>query len=417
MKKIHLGPIVALTLSLLLISSASAADGWLNLPATPVTMEIVYPGVESTFITTLSNIPPGYDITDGTYLGWCVDRTLYYPAPPPAAYDVILYSSYYPPASLSGEQWDMVNYILNHKQGTPLDIQEAIWYFIDGFPGPYIPGSPEGMAMVNDALANGGGYVPGLGEVIVVICYPVDHITQITIIELPRREFKNPKQFTASGAFGGFTAPEIAADGLNSKVFELHSGPRIWWQVTYHVENTMEFLGGDYDGEGHYFILWDKWGGNLMALPSPPEAFNEKTNTVTLENANSFVINPSGYKAYVGNGIPLTDDAGGSAVITLHTGDQQQNTNPGTGRGTTKDGKSYDADIRWEIGWLDPGESRELVIYIAPGKNPAGKLQFSSPGCYCMNTGPRVRVYGDPDYEDFLYAIDRTIQLWVTVEF
>ena len=58
----------------------------------------------------------------------------------------------------------------------------------------------------------------------------------------------------------------------------------------------------------------------------------------------------------------------------------------------------------------------QLVIYIAPGKNPGHKLQFSSPGRYCINTGPRVRVYSDSGYEDFLYAIDKTVQLSVHVE-
>ena len=72
-------------------------------------------------------------------------------------------------------------------------------------------------------------------------------------------------------------------------------------------------------------------------------------------------------------------------------------------------------DIRWEIGWLGPDQAAWLKIYIAPGKNPGRKLQFSSTGCYCINTGPRVRVYGDSGYEDFLYAIDKTVQLCVNV--
>ena len=224
------------------------------------------------------------------------------------------------------------------------------------------------------------------------------------------------KQFVNSGAFGGFTPPTISCNGLCSVVYELHSGPRIWWQVDYYFENSEEYLGDEFDGEGHYFILWDKWGGNLMALPSQPTAFDDKTNTVTLQNGDIFKIDYNEYKKYVDEGIELTDSAGGSAWITLHTGDQQEGTNPGNGKGSNgKDGKSYDTDVRWEIGWLEPGESRTLTLYIAPGKNPGGKLQFSSPGCYYINTGPRVRVYADAGYEDFLYAIDRTNRLRVIV--
>lgn len=191
-RKISLGVAVAILTSVLFMSSAYAADGWLNLPATPVTMEISM-GVDSTFFTTLSNVPVGYDVANGDYPGWCVDRRFYYPAPPPATHEVVLYSSYYPPMDLTGEQWDMVNYILNHKQGTAWDVQEAIWYFIDLVGGTYIPGSTEGKAMVSDALANGAGYVPGSGEVITVICYPVEP-TQISIIELVKHEYE-----------GGFT--------------------------------------------------------------------------------------------------------------------------------------------------------------------------------------------------------------------
>jgi len=407
-KRISTGLLGILVISVMLVGNVGATSCFLNLPPTPVTME-VSDGIFSYFTTSLSDVPAGYDVNNGTYLGWCIDRETVIPRSP-ATHEVMLYSSCDPPEDLEGYQWDMVNYILNHKQGEMMDIQEAIWYFID-LSGPYTPTTPTAQDIVDDALANGEGFIPGPCEAIAVICYTRE--TQMTIIEL---RICNTKQFTASGAFDGFTAPEISPDGLGSAVYELHSGPRIWWQVTYHFENSEAFLGNEYDGEGHYFILWDKWGGNLMALPSPPEAFDPETNTVTLENGDIFKIDHDEYKDYVGEGIQLTDCSGGNAWITLHTGDQQEQTNPGKGKGTRKDGKSYDADIRWEIGWLDPDEARELVVYIAPGKNPGRKLQFSSPGTYCINTGPRVRVYGDSNYENFLYAVDRTNQLCVIVE-
>jgi hypothetical protein len=413
-KRISTGLLGVVIISAILVGYAEATS--LNLPLTPVTME-VSDGIFSYFTTSLSDVPAGYDVHNGTYLGWCIDRETVIPRSP-ATHEVMLYSSYDPPADLAGYQWDMVNYILNHKQGEMMDIQEAIWYFID-LSGPYTPTTSTAQAIVDDALANGDGFIPGPCEAIAVICYTRE--TQMTIIEL---RLCNTKQFTASGAFDGFTAPEIFPDGLGSAVYELHSGPRIWWQVTYHFENSAAFLGDEYDGEGHYFILWDKWGGNLMALDSQPVAFNSDTNIVTLENGEEFDIDPrlgvteDGYKGYIHPSLDISDLASqGNAYITEHIGDQQQGTNPGRGRGShPRGGRSYDADIRWEIGWLNPGESAELVIYLAPGKNPGRKLQFSSPGTYCINTGPRVRVYGDSIYEDFRYAVDRTNQLCVLVE-
>lgn len=403
--------IFCLLVTSLVFTTPARADGCtVNLPMDPVTMT-VYDGTLSYFETVLSDVPSGYDVTNGMYVGWCVDRRYTIPRDP-TSHLVMLYASCDPdslPEDIKYEAWDMVNYILNHMQGMMMDIQDAIWYFVNMVNG-YPVSTPAAQAMVNDAMANGVGFVPGPCEVMAIICYPEGE-TQISIIEYRRC---NVKQFTASGAFDGFTVPEISPDGLGSVVAELHTGPRIWWQVTYHFENTEAFLGDQYKG-GHYFILWDKWGGNLLALPSPPESFDPEENSVTLENGDSFLIDPAEYKAYVGAGIPLTDCSGGEAWITLHTGDQQEQTNPGKGKGTKKDGKSYDADVRWEIGWLDPGDMRELVIYIAPGKNPGRKLLFSSPGYYCINTGPRVRVYGDASYEEFLYAIDRTNQLCVHV--
>ena len=50
-------------------------------------------------------------------------------------------------------------------------------------------------------------------------------------------------------------------------------------------------------------------------------------------------------------------------------------------------------------------ESATLSLILAPGKNPGGQLQFSSPGCMVINTGPVVRAYSAA-YEDFLYAVE-----------
>jgi hypothetical protein len=68
------------------------------------------------------------------------------------------------------------------------DIQKAIWYFIN-MVGNYSPSSATAMAIVNDALANGNGFIPQTGEIIAVICVPVILLpepvfVQISIIEL-----------------------------------------------------------------------------------------------------------------------------------------------------------------------------------------------------------------------------------------
>jgi hypothetical protein len=242
-----------------------------------------------------------------------------------------------------------------------------------------------------------------------------------TVIFVNHYLVKFVKEFTSSGNLTGYTAPVISPDHLSSYVSQTKTGPAIWWVITYTVTNE--------ENVGHYYIVWDKWGGNLMVLGGTPTAFTKPM--LTLSNHAAFSIDPrassNGYKQYV-NGSNLifsfVNAAGlgtnyGTAYVTLHSGDQQQGTNPGKGKGTTNDGKSYDLDVRWEIGWLDPGETATFTIIVAPGMNPGGQLEFTSTGINVINTGPVVRVYkySDPLYANtaFLYTVPITNQLTVYV--
>lgn len=184
--------VILMTLSSILVSHVVATDGGLNLPSTPVTIEVSN-STESYFSITLSNVPSGYDVTNGTYLGWCVDRTAGM-AGSPAIHEVELYSSINPPGTLASEKWDMVNYILNHKQGTSDDIQQAIWYFINmlGTSGNYTPTSTVALAIVSDTLANGTGFVPGDSQIIAVICFPQDLLPKQASVQISIIEITNP---------------------------------------------------------------------------------------------------------------------------------------------------------------------------------------------------------------------------------
>jgi hypothetical protein len=175
----------------------NATDGGINLPSAMVTIEVIN-GTDSYFNTSLSGIPSGYDVVNGTYPGWCVDITSLM-ARSPAIHEVTLYSSINPPGTLANESWDMVNYVLNHKNGTASDIQQAIWYFVH-MDANYTPSTNGAWAMVNDTLLNGHGFVPENGEATAVICLPKillpsPNSVQISIIEIafpPIPEFPAP---------------------------------------------------------------------------------------------------------------------------------------------------------------------------------------------------------------------------------
>lgn len=185
-----------ITLAVNVTGVVYATDADLNLPSTIVRIE-VSDGTESYFITKLMDVPEGYDVSNGTYLGWCIDTRVEM-ARSPATHPVKLYSSLNPPGDLANESWDMVNYILNHKRGNATDIQQAIWYFIN-LDTAYTPTSKVAWEIINDALENGEGYVPSYGEKIAVICYPqyvLPSEVQVSIIEVANTvipEFSSPQ--------------------------------------------------------------------------------------------------------------------------------------------------------------------------------------------------------------------------------
>jgi hypothetical protein len=174
--------------SMVYIQETTASTTILSLPTRSVTIE-TFNGTASFFITELSNVPSGYVIANKSYPGWCVDRTAEM-ARSPATHLVTLYSSLNISGDLANQTWDMVNYLLNHKQGDKLDVQNALWYFVN-MQGSYTDfKSDTAWSMVNDTLAHGKDFVPSSTQVAAVICYPVrsfatDANVQISIIEVP----------------------------------------------------------------------------------------------------------------------------------------------------------------------------------------------------------------------------------------
>jgi len=87
----------------------------IKLPANSVTMMVQHTSTNSYFNTTLSDVPLGYDISNGSYLGWCID--LCHRIADNIFYQVYLYSSYNTsmPSYLWHNNLSKVNYILNNK--------------------------------------------------------------------------------------------------------------------------------------------------------------------------------------------------------------------------------------------------------------------------------------------------------------
>jgi hypothetical protein len=179
MQKRFLAIVVLSTIFLASTSSVvSAVVPLINLPTSLVSIRIRCPDPNCYYIVTLGAVPSDYHVSNGEYLGWCVDE--YHLIYEGKTYWGRMYSSYDPANPQADPDWDKVNYILNHKQGNKDDVQAAIWYFVDG---GTMPSTAAGQAMVNEAIANGQGFVPMSGQILAVVLW-INCRTQVPIIEV-----------------------------------------------------------------------------------------------------------------------------------------------------------------------------------------------------------------------------------------
>ena len=167
-----------------------------HLPTSQVTMK-VFSGTTSYFRTLLSNVPAGYEVSNGNYTGWCSDSA--HTINLNTAYQVTLYSSYNTslPTHLYHQNWSKVNYILNHKVGTDWhQVEYAILYILDfGNQGL----TTNGWTMVNEAIAYGGSYIPGGGDIIAIIADTVCGSTSNIRAHCPRLYSFDFNQWTRLG--------------------------------------------------------------------------------------------------------------------------------------------------------------------------------------------------------------------------
>jgi hypothetical protein len=96
------GILICAAISMILVTPVYAVDGALNLPSTVVRIE-VNDGTQSYFDTKLTGVPSGYDVANGTYVGWCVDKRTEI-SYSPANHEVRLFSSIDPPAELADQR-------------------------------------------------------------------------------------------------------------------------------------------------------------------------------------------------------------------------------------------------------------------------------------------------------------------------
>jgi len=192
--------VLAASLAALSLQSALA----LTLPSGTVTATATI-GVNSFVDIALSGVPSGLSVGNNTYLGWCVAaENSNNPAFGSNVHQVTLVNTTDGsplPMSVAGLPWNTINYILNHKLGSATDVQYAIWHFTDGI--VLDAGSQQAaIDMVNDAMANGSGFVPGPNDVtgVLLVWAAPDGSLQPIVIEVPPpTAIECSDRFTAGG--------------------------------------------------------------------------------------------------------------------------------------------------------------------------------------------------------------------------
>jgi hypothetical protein len=121
------------------------------------------------FTLTLAGVPTNYSITNQNYAAWCAGW--YNSGLKKGPFTSPIYSTYgsnFPTNAnpvVSNNTFNMVNYILNNKQGTVAEVQDAIWLIMTGIISPRHTASPTTLALVAAAMGN-PTYCPPVGGTI-----------------------------------------------------------------------------------------------------------------------------------------------------------------------------------------------------------------------------------------------------------
>jgi len=139
------------------------------LPVGNVPMYVKSSNSYSKLVLNLKGVGDGFDVWNGAWPGWCVEKTVYIRTG--VWYKRQLVSSQDTanlPDRAKNVNWQMVNYIINNKgsKASVKDIQNAIWHVL-GYIG--MPSDPDAKALVYKAKKFGKNFRPKYGDSVAVI--------------------------------------------------------------------------------------------------------------------------------------------------------------------------------------------------------------------------------------------------------
>lgn len=429
--------ICLLFVSILTIPARSAPPS-LRLPESFVTMNAAY-STHSYFVLILSDVPAGYDIINGTYPGWCAQKTIRMTQH--VNHTVLLYSSNDPdlPTDIRSKNWDKINYILNHKHGDKTSVQNAIWYYTDAAP---ISTDANATIMVHDAEQNGTGFLPRPGDHIAL------PIKGIPTIQLSFIEYTIPLQGTLEGLTWFDSnkdgVQDLAETGLLDITVHLSQTDGLLINTT--TTNSQGYYSftsitpGDYYLQfilptDYRFTIQDSGSNDARDSDADPTTgktinFTITANTSTTDWDAGMYLPPSTTKqTHLRNFRPTADGTAGEpyhgfAHETLLFDGSRSYDRDGTitswrwdyGDGTRQDGETtthayeYPGDYIVTLTVTDRWYAADVyttTTHITPGNNPASIPKITGPSSGQVNIPTRYSAQStDPDDDTLLYVFD-----------
>ena len=149
-----------------------ALPPYINLPASLTYTITSVPGTLGAFFDAdITGVGPGYEITNGLWPSYCGDVNTFISTG--QSYTMDVYSSLYPefvPAGYPTEDYDLVNYLVNHLDDYPgyewPDVQAFLWKLLNNWDGSNVSyvgtwaDHPIAQQMLADAQAYGEGFLP-----------------------------------------------------------------------------------------------------------------------------------------------------------------------------------------------------------------------------------------------------------------
>jgi hypothetical protein len=170
-KKVFL--LTMMVLALFAFVPSAWSQGVLDMPPNPVYVRHL--NLDPPFTIRLSDISNDsqYDVRNGDYDGWCSEHNGTWPAVDGYRflYDSTDSAKIAPLYTLPfGVNWNMVNYLLNNKIGTDMDVQTALWFLLGTQKSSDVLAG-NALTMYNNAKTNGGSFPLTPGQVVAVLIY------------------------------------------------------------------------------------------------------------------------------------------------------------------------------------------------------------------------------------------------------